>query len=80
MEAMCTLGNADHGPDWTEDGMRNASPICDGLEVVIVFLMIVEDLAIAHLIDRQTGYVQKLDTGETEEGEVLGDKGDSVGT
>jgi hypothetical protein len=72
------LGNAKHGCHRTQDGVRNALTIGDGLVVVVVLLTTMENGAIAHLVEGQSGYVVETYAIIVMEGEVFGDKRDRV--
>ena len=77
---MSLLGDAKNAPHWTENGIGSTLPICNGLEVVIILLMTVEDFAISNLIESEIGYVRQLDSCGTKKGESLDYEGNDIGT
>ena len=58
VEANGMLGNTQHGSNRAQDRVGGAFSICDGLEVVVVFLTTVEDGTVADLIDGESSYSQ----------------------
>jgi hypothetical protein len=72
------LSNAKHSADRTANWIIVAPAIGDGLEVIIVLLMPVEDSAVTHLLNGEGGHIGELDAGGTEEGELLGNERDCI--
>jgi hypothetical protein len=51
VEMMGSLGNTKHSPHRKKGGICSACPVRDGLEIIVVFLVTMENLAVANLID-----------------------------
>jgi hypothetical protein len=65
---------------WAENWGGNSLAITNGLEIAVIFFMTIEDLALPYLVPGEIGYVSELNTHGTEEGEILSDERDGVGT
>jgi hypothetical protein len=64
----------------TQGGIARTLPICDGLKVVIILLTAMEDRAITNLVPCKRRDVGESDAVRAEEGEVLIDEGNGVGS